>query len=283
MKSTIRYAAVFLTVGFLLASQAFAAHQIMISRPIVAVEGEVQGINETLTVAVKDKSTNQPSAGGKVTYPATAGGVATSPQYVEIAFASNALGGAVILSTANSSTNANPKFETTTTSNPDTGASGAGLVGTNTALDGNRFTASILWTVFDATNNGGYAFTGSLGDPAQRSGFIAEGAVLDKAQKKTFNAQGQLIDQLFDSADALGYASIVTGMFRENGSDKGNISSFPFDSDGVTTDGNGNGKFNDDGLRAATSPVVVYLGADFRGKPAQRYATNTLTIELIHQ
>ena len=35
--------------------------------------------------------------------------------------------------------------------------------------------------------------------------------------------------------------------------------------------------------RSATSPVVVYLAADFRGKPAQRYGTDRLQIEIIQQ
>jgi len=35
--------------------------------------------------------------------------------------------------------------------------------------------------------------------------------------------------------------------------------------------------------RSATSPVVVYLAADFRGKPAQPYGTDRLLIEIVQQ
>ena len=35
--------------------------------------------------------------------------------------------------------------------------------------------------------------------------------------------------------------------------------------------------------RSATSPIIVYLTADFRGKPAQPYGTDRLLIEIVQQ
>ena len=260
--------------------RAQAAHTVVVSAPVGTVDAQVSGIAETLSVVSKNVSDNAAFPNNRVTFPA-GNGVASSPQYLDVSFQSNALGAAVILSTDNRRTTANPRFATSPGDvfKPDTGVSGAGLVGV--AANGHGFTVPLLWAVYDNPRAGGYTFTGNLGSTPNT---FAEAAMTDKAQTFVFSDKDdngntvpvRLVAQLFDSPKGLAYASVVVGMTKVNGDNVGLIASFPEDIDGPA-----NGLTN--GLRTAKSPIAIYLGADYRGTPAQAYSTNTLTLELIHQ
>ncbi len=266
-----------------------AVHQVIRAKTVDA-EGEVRGLDETLSLVIRNVDND--AVVNNLTFP-SAKGAATCRQYLELHFQSNALGAAVILSTENrkmssrGGTLANPAFKSgpdgiLNTSDdeafePYKGVSGGGMVGT--AQGGHGYVIPLFWTVFDqpVASGGvrGYTFTAN---------YAREAAVTDKAQTHVFiNARGDLAPQLFNDARSIAYASVVVGMSFENGQSKGLIASFPEDADGSSRDGNGDGDFQNDGLRGVTSPVVIYLGTDYTGAPLQGYATNTLTLELIHQ
>jgi hypothetical protein len=262
-KSTAGLAAAFLIVSSTV--PAHAALNVQQSVTIGTVTANAIGVAETLAVTIKNVSDNATVTA--VSFP-SGSGLASSGQYLEVAFQSNTIGASVIISTDNRAADAVPRFASGATDNFDstTGVSGAGMVGT--ATFGHGFVVPLLWVVFDSTQSGGHSFTGNL---------VLEGVVTDKAQTHAFaGPNGALIAQPFDSAENLGYASIISGMVQEGSANKGLIASYPVDADG-----NDNG--NDDGLRPATSPVVVYLGTNYTGAPAQGYATNKLKLELIHQ
>ena len=258
----------FLVLGVM--HQVQAAITVVSSATVPTVQATVTGVAQTLSVAVKNVSDNAAAAGGVATFPAGSS-VKTSAQYLEVSFQSNTIGAAVIIDTDNRSGTANPGFCSGKDGvigtaddepfNPSSGASGSGLVGT--AAAGHGFAVPLLWTVFDAVQPGGYTFV---------KDFAIEGVVTDKAQTHAFaGPNGTLIAQSFDSSANLSYASVVTNMTQDgSGANSGLIASFPQTAQGG-------------GLRSATSPVVVYLGVDYTGAPAQGYGTNTLKLELINQ
>ncbi len=287
MKTKSKFLAGLLS-ALLIFLQATMAHALNVvkSAAITTVQGEVAGVEETLAVVIKNVSNNAVATG--VTFP-TGSAVASSPQYLEVSFQSNTLGAAVIFSTDNrrksatGATLANPAFKSGPDGvlgpgtggaddelfEPERAVSGAGLVGTDPK--GHGFVVPLLWAIYDIARAGGYTFTGSL---------AIEGVVTDKAQTHTFQRNPDnsvvIVSQPFDSSRSLAYATVIAGMVPVNGSSKGQIASFPEDIDGPS-----NGNLN--GLRPATSPICVYLGCDYSGAPRQGYATNTLSLELIHQ
>ncbi len=290
MKASVKVGFTVMVCGFLIdcMAMAYAANHPAVT---ILAEGEVKGFDETLSLVIRNVDND--AVAGNLTFP-SAKGAATCRQYLELHFQSNALGAAVILSTNNRmmsadgrTTLANPAFKSGPDGRlntaddeafePQKGASGAGLVGT--AQGGHGYVIPLFWTVFDqpVVNGGakGYTFAAN---------YAREAAVTDKAQTHVFiNARGDLAPQPFDDARSIAYASVVVGMSFENGQSKGLIASFPEDADGSARDGNGDGDFQNDGLRSVTSPVVIYVGTDYTGAPLQGYATNTLKLELIHQ
>ena len=245
------------------------------------VIGQVSAIDETLSVVVRNISDNSPVPDNRITIPdGTA--VVTSPQYLEVSFQSNVLGAFVRISTDNrrrapdGRTLANPAFKSGEDGilgtaddekfEPETGVSGAGLVGTRTK--GHGYVVPIFWVVFDNPRSGGYTFAAD---------YSKEAVVLDKAQTHSFGAGGVLQYEPFDSAGAQAYASIIVAPNFSNGKSVGLIASFP-----EHVDDPAHGIVN--GLRSAVSPVAVYLGVNFTGAPGpMTYSTNTLELELVHQ
>ncbi len=275
--------ALLLVLSFGLLQDASASHQTVQTVGTGNLDAEVAPLEEILSVVIKNVSDNQPYTGSVVSFPDGVG-VVTAAYYLEVSFQSNGLGAAIIISTDNRrvpSDNrgpaANPAFKSGEDGiigtaddeafQPWTGVSGAGLVGTRTKSHG--YAAPIFWVVFDNPIPGGYTFAADYGK---------EAVVLDHAQTHAFSGpNGALQPEPFDSPSAQAYASIIVAPNFVNGSSIGLIASYPTD-----IDGSANG--NSNGLRPATSPVIVYLGANLTGMPGPNtYATNTLRLELVHQ
>lgn len=136
------------------------------------------------------------------------------------------------------------------------------------------------WVVFDTqAEAASYAFENSV-FPA---GFIQEGTNVGGRIDNRVNFY--VVDRHqsnFNTADVLGFASVISGVSGTIGS----LANAPFDNNTDRTfddDGNALTPTQNDGLQRSTNDGEVFMkfGADYNGAPAGSYFTNDLTLDLI--
>ena len=217
---------------------------------ILTATATVSGVN-SLDLKLFNLADSQPAT--KVQFLNTSG-IAKADQYLQVEFDSNALGARIIIRTDNR--NSNPPFTGT--------GEGAGLVG---KIDSGQ-TVPLLWVVFpDLASAKGFQFTGDT-DPDGTGKGTLPGAIARPAGE----AEGIVVDKAnpsFETPSVLDYTTVVV----PNGTG-GLLGSFPTDEDGAGPK---------TGLRSATSPTFIVLGADFFNTSTQSYATTTLGLDLVVQ
>ena len=217
---------------------------------VTSVTATVSGTN-SMDLQLFNLADDQPST--KVQFLNTTG-ITKANQYLSVSFDSNALGAHIIIRTDNRGSN--PPF---------TGSGeGAGLVGIKDSTQ----TVPLLWAIFsDLPSTKSFQFTGDT-DPDGTAAGTLPGATARAAGE----AEGLVVDKANTNFESSGVQNYVTAIVP-NGTDC-LLGNFPTDEDGAGPS---------TGLRHATSPVFIVLGADFFNANVQSYTTTALGLDLVVQ
>jgi hypothetical protein len=210
----------------------------------------------------------------------------TSPQYAEVSYNDNRVGDQrIILRSDNGNGAADPGTDANPRYCPEAGkrGTGAGLIGTIDC----KIDVPLFWTIHTAKVTGGYQF---VNDPATgKTDTVIQAFIQDlKAELNDFDTDKNGTRDCAEADTAtrkcirfdVGYAAMIFGL----AGNQGLLANFPVDSaPTVDDDGNPATRSANDGPARLDdpSPAFVYFAADYSGKDAQPYSTNTLEIQLV--
>ncbi|MBU1863796.1 MAG: hypothetical protein KKH94_09060 [Candidatus Omnitrophica bacterium] len=230
-------------------AHADGVHYATISSASITATGSLAG-STTLTATLL----NDTDGVAGLTFTSAGTLVIAAPETLKVEFSDNTAGYQSMIISTNNSVSGTGIY---------TGSgAGAGLVGgTDSTVN-----APLHWTVFATqADAAAYSFT-TKGD-----GYVDEVVQYYVADRSEAN---------FDSANALGYASVVSGIADNDGS----LANAPYDTaTGVDDDSNPATPSQNDGTQRSVTNGEAYIrfAVDYHGVPAQNYSTNSLTLAVV--